>query len=120
MASIGPFAFTAWNGRIFPQVGQSEKFARSGLAGYGIGFDADMTEPARITTRVIVPTGSEINLYSQYRGLERTNVTVIDGYGTTWRNVLVVAVSQAQLDLCIAPANSTMLTAEWLLLPDIL
>jgi hypothetical protein len=119
MSSIGQFTFDAWNGRIMPQEGQYEKFKRSGLAGYGVGFDADMVEDAFITTRVIIPYGTEANLYAQYRALERSNVTVVDGFGTTWRNALILKVRGAQLDLPISPPNSTMLTVQWLILPDI-
>lgn len=119
MPAIGQYTFDAWQGRILPPETRVEFAARTGLAGYGVGFDTDMIEPATIMTRARISAAGLFPLINRYRDLVGTNQLVYDGTESVWRNVLVAKVSNIQWDLQISPAGSYLLTAQWLLLPEI-
>ena len=119
MPSIGTLVVDQWQGWMTTPEPRVELIARSGLAGYGVGYDAVMIEPGRITTQIIIPAAQLDQWIDRHRQLIAQTVTVYDGTETVWLNTQVVTVGKFRWPTRIAPAGSVSLFAEWVLLPDI-
>ncbi len=119
MPSIGTLVVDQWQGWMTYPEPRWELVPRSGLAGYGVGYDAEMIEPGRITTQIIIPEAQIEQWIDRHRALITQTLTVRDGTERVWNNTQVVSVGKFRWPTRIAPAGYVSLFAEWVLLPDI-
>ena len=119
MPSIGTLVFDQWKGWLSTPEPRFELIVRSGLAGYGVGYDTEMIEPGRIITQMIIPAAQLDQYIDRHRQLITQTLSVRDGTETLWLNTQVITVGKFTWPTRIAPAGTVSLFAEWVLLPDI-
>ena len=118
--SIGTFTFTAWKGFLAPAQQEVAVFAQPGVDGFGVQFGAYRAPPQTIITTVTVADMNTANaLVYQYRKTHRQYqpVTVVDQFGFTYPNTLILAVGPGEPPLWVQQTNfGVRIVTRWELL----
>lgn len=117
MANIGSYSFTRWEGELAPAGRVSRMIpAPPGVDGHGAVFGGWRSQPATISTGAEVATDLAADSAEDgYRGMVGTSVAVIDGYGRSWSDVLVMDV---RLTRAQTLTGTVYLSATWVLLVE--
>lgn len=123
MASIGAFTVQIWNGTMREAMRQVRLHAREGVDGVGMIRGSYRNRPSTVTTEASVASkDAALALRADYRLLHATLVDCVDGDGTRFRNVAVMAVESNHflspvIDGGADASHTYMVVARWLLLP---
>lgn len=117
MASVGGSAVDTFKGRIpyaVPKAAVIE--APPGLDGIGVVFGGytEQVATARTSREAVDDTAAD-TLVGIYRAMQKTSVTVVDGYGDSW-TCTVLRVNVAKSDTIF---GTVRVDAEWVLVPDV-
>ncbi len=112
--SIASYDFDMWRGIIAFGGPNTRLFEQGGIDGYGVVFGGLKTAPQRIlTTARYANQGAAMSDATGERTLIGTSVTVVDQFGASWTNVIV-------MDAVVTLAEDGlgwMLNTTWSLLP---
>jgi hypothetical protein len=113
-AQIGIYTFSTWRGQLRRAERKSLRIeAPAGVDGVGIAFGAWTAPESTIQTRATLAPASVAAFVDAYRALIGTVQTVIDGYGRSVANVLVVNV--ATTTWATGVSNLDCIECEWTL-----
>ncbi len=118
--SIGSENFVSMTGPFNPIGQRVEVFSRPGTDGHEARRMGLKGPPFQVTTFVDVISAAAIKTkIGEYKDLQGTIVSVVDGHGNTWNNVLILqvdAVAVPRLVIAVGGINSPSLAgvgATW-------
>ncbi len=116
MPSIGTATVTVFIGRLQRAIRRATTFRRVGTDGVGIqygGWEAPQSEV------ITIVQGSDVSFAETYRDAARSTIgtyqTVVDQFGVTWPNVLVVNVVT---EYAMLITGGVQITSKWTLQPQ--
>ncbi len=114
MSSIGGISVDLWKGYLYTGVQPTVTlFAQGGVPGSGVVFGAAKAEPKTIITMTrVVNHAGFLSAQAAYLALVTTAITVVDQFGESWADTLVMAVDSFESD----DPLGTIITAKWTLL----
>lgn len=116
---IGYSYFNDLRGQISPPARQLEAFKRAGQDGTGYVDTGERGKESSLTSVVFLSAQSQVNLEKQeYSALVGDVVSIVDGNGTYWANVMVVDVGEFEDKALAAGAGGALgaavrFTARW-------
>ena len=123
MASIAGNTVSSFAGRLTRGRVAARVVRRNGVNGAAGLFGKWAPQPDRVVTTAYASSLAAADALAEtYRTVLKTCiagtlVTVVDGVGTSWSNVLVLDVVP-MIDLLIGPTNPWCVTCTWMLLPN--
>lgn len=111
MASVAGNTVTLWKGYLYTVIQYPYTlFGQGGVAGSGVVFGALKADPTVITTMVrVTDHATFLTTEAAYLALMKTRVTVVDQFGESFTNTLVLGVH------CFESSDTlgTVMTAQW-------